>query len=246
MSFNLHHGVGADGRLDLGRSAALVEATGADVVALQEVDSHLGPRSDSVDQPVWLARRLMMDVAYGATIDLAPTRPGGPRRRYGTALLSRHQIHDPRALALPYPPGDEPRGLLTGTVVVGGTPVRVVATHLQHDSAAARGRQAEALAAEVAAVPGPVALLGDLNAVPGSPELAPLDRDLVDAWVVAGDGPGATFPSNAPRTRIDYVMASRDLTVTAAAVVATDASDHRPVLADLLVPTSPSPGPAAT
>lgn len=63
MTFNLHHGVGIDGRLDLDRVVALVEATGADVVALQEVDSRLGPRSAFVDQPLWLARRLLLDVA---------------------------------------------------------------------------------------------------------------------------------------------------------------------------------------
>jgi endonuclease/exonuclease/phosphatase family metal-dependent hydrolase len=243
MTFNLHHGVGTDGGLDLERAAALVEASGADVVAVQEVDSGLGPRSAFVDQPLWLARRLMTDVAYGATIVLPATSPGDPPRRYGTALLSRRQLHDPRAEALPSTPRAEPRGYVTATVEVAGRRARVVATHLQHDSPAGRLAQARALAAEVAASPEPVVLLGDLNATPGAPELAPLTdptgrggAGLVDAWVVGGDGPGATFPSDAPRARIDHVLVAAELTVTAAAVVPTDASDHRPVVVDLLVP----------
>ena len=236
MTFNLHHGVGIDGRLDLDRVVALVAATGADVVALQEVDSRLGPRSAFVDQPLWLARRLLLDVAYGATLDLAPTEPGGARRRYGTALLSRHPLRDPASHPLPTAPGAEPRGYVTATIDLGGTAVRLVATHLQHDSAAARHRQAEALASVVSAAPEPVVLLGDLNAEPGSPELAPLAGHLADAWVAGGEGPGATFPSDAPHLRIDGVLVSPGVTVTAAAVVPTGASDHRPVVADVLVP----------
>jgi len=236
MTFNLHHGVGVDGRLDLDPVVALVTATGADVVALQEVDSRLGPRSAFVDQPLWLARHLLMDVAYGATLDLAPAKPGGPRRRYGTALLSRHPLRGPASHPLPTAPGAEPRGYVTATIDVRGTAVRLVATHLQHDSADARHRQARALASVVDSAAEPVVLLGDLNAEPGSPELAPLAGHLADAWVAAGEGPGATFPSEAPHLRIDGVLVSPGLTVTAAAVVPTGASDHRPVVVDLLVP----------
>lgn len=237
MTFNLHHGVGMDGRLDLERAAALVEASGADVVAVQEVDSHLGPRSDGVDQPLWLARRLMADVAYGATIVLPGRSPGDPPRRYGNALLSRRQLHGTRAEVLPSPPRAEPRGYVTATVEVAGRRVRVVATHLQHDSPSGRRPQAHALAVEVAASPEPVVLLGDLNATPGAPELAPLTGPggLVDAWAVGGAGDGATFPSDAPRMRIDHVLVTPELTVTAASVVASAASDHRPLVVDLLV-----------
>lgn len=243
MTFNLHHGVGVDGRLDLDRAATLVEATGAEVVAVQEADSHLGPRSGYVDQPLWLARRLLADVAYGATLDLPPAEPGGARRRYGTALLSRHQLRGPAARALPTVPGAEPRGYVTATIDLGGTRVRLVATHLQQDSAAARATQARALADEVTADDGPIVLLGDLNAEPGTPELAALTDHLADAWVAAGDGLGTTFPSDRPRLRIDAVLVSPGIAVTAAAVVASDASDHRAVVADLLIPTYPTARP---
>jgi endonuclease/exonuclease/phosphatase family metal-dependent hydrolase len=235
MSFNLHHGVGADERLDLERSAALVAATAADVVALQEVDSNLGPRSAFVDQPMWLARHLGMDVAFAATIDLPPTARSGPGpRRYGIALLANQPIRGARVVDLPQPAGTEPRRLLVGAVTAGAHTVKVLATHLQHDSAAARLAQAEAIAAEVAASATPVVLLGDLNATPGDPELGPLSG-LVDSWAAAGEGAGATFPSDRPRIRIDHVLVSPDLTVSAAAIVPSEASDHLAVVVDLAV-----------
>ena len=50
-SFNIHHGVGLDGKLDLDRIAEVVRSTGAEVVGLQEVDRHLSVRSGWIDQP---------------------------------------------------------------------------------------------------------------------------------------------------------------------------------------------------
>ena len=239
MSFNLHHGVGSDGRLDLERAAALVEACAPDLVALQEVDRRLGARSDFVDQPAWLAERLGMEVAFGANIDLGPTERGTHRRQYGTAQLSGHPNRWWRNIPLPLPLGGERRGLLEALVVVHDRPLRVLATHLQHDSAAGRAAQALAVEAVAAASAEPVVLLGDLNAAPHAPELATLATVLVDAWAVAGDGRGASYPTHRPRLRIDYVMTSPDLVVEAAAVVPSDASDHLPVVVDLAFPSAP-------
>ena len=76
-------------------------------------------------------------------------------------------------------------------------------------------------------------LLGDLNAAPDTPEVAALVDQLTDAWVAAGVGDGNTFSSQTPTSRIDYVLTSRDVTARTAAVIASDASDHRPVVASL-------------
>ena len=84
LSYNIHHGVGGDGRLDLDRIAAVIRDSGADVAALQEVDRHWSARSGLADQAKELARRLRMHHAYGANLDRAPAEPGQPRRQYGT------------------------------------------------------------------------------------------------------------------------------------------------------------------
>ncbi|NED99997.1 metal-dependent hydrolase [Phytoactinopolyspora halotolerans] len=238
MSFNIHHGVGVDGRLDLQRVADLIEAEDADVVGLQEVDRHWSERSDFVDQADWLAKELNMHVVYGANLDRDPFNPGEPRRQYGTAILSRSPIISWDNTFLPKYEGHEQRGLLRARIVVRGVPVQVYNTHLQHNDAAERLEQAEAIKELIGTPKDSVVLVGDLNATPQAPEIKTLVDDLIDAWEEAGVGEGYTYPVEDPNRRIDYVMTSDDVVARSAAVVTTDASDHLPVHADLLLPGS--------
>lgn len=237
LTFNIRHGVGLDGVHDLERVAAVIEAAAPDVVALQEVDRHLS-RTDHVDQAGWLAGRLGFDATYGPVVDLGPAEsgysgPDGARRQYGIALLSRVPLQEPRNLLLARPKGGEQRGLLGATITVAGRRVRVFCTHLQHRSRTERLAQATQIAESLAAAGGPVVVMGDLNARPGDPEIAPLTTVLDDAWAVAGDGAGFTFDAATPHARIDYVLTSGDVVARRATVMETDASDHLPVLAEL-------------
>jgi endonuclease/exonuclease/phosphatase family metal-dependent hydrolase len=235
-TFNIRHGVGLDGALDLARIAAVVERTGAEVVGLQEVDRHWSERSNFVDQATWLAQWLDMDVAFGANLDLDPPVPGAPRRQYGTAILSTYKIRETTNTLLPRPLGGEQRGLLEALIKVRGIPVRVFNTHLQHDSQVERLAQVDRIRQVLATAQESVVLLGDLNATPDTPEIAGLTDLLVDAWVTAGVGDGFTFDAATPHARIDYVMSSGDVVARTAAVVATDAADHLPVVVDLALP----------
>lgn len=90
----------------------------------------------------------------------------------------------------------------------------------------------------------PQVLVGDFNAAPDAPELAPLWNELEDTWTAAGNGtdPGHTYPAAAPDRRIDYVTVSKGVHVTGAVVGGTLASDHRPVVTDLRVRRGPHPG----
>lgn len=232
-SFNIHHGVGADGRLDLERTAATLAATGSELIGLQEVDRHFGARSGFVDQAAWLAERLGIEVVFGAAVDRPPPSPGAPRRQYGNALLSAHSFLAWRNVPLPRPGGGEQRSLLDALVHVDGSPVRVLTTHLQHDSPVDRTAQADAIVALLEGMARPVVLTGDLNARPGTPEVRRITAVLVDAWATAGRGRGDTFDARTPHARIDYVLSSPDLVATRAEVAVSLASDHRPVTADL-------------
>ena len=236
MTFNIHHGVGADGQLDLGRIADVIRSSGADVVALQEVDRHFGERSAFADQAAELGRALHMHVAYGANLDLEPLVPGQPRRQYGNAVLSRHRIRSSRNILLPRPDGEEQRGLLEVDLRVRGVPVRVYATHLQHNSAESRRLQAEAILQALTSSDSSTVLLGDLNAQPEDPEIVLLLQELVDAWMQAGLGPGYTYSATDPHARIDYVLHSDDVVSRVAAVLATDVSDHLPVVVTVVLP----------
>ena len=236
MSFNIRHGVGTDNLLDLDRIARVVAGSGAELVGLQEVDRHFGSRSNFVDQATYLADALGMEVVFGANLDLDPLAPGEARRQYGNAILSRHPITAWDNTLLPRLPTSEQRGLLHATVDVDGTAVEAYATHLQFDSPTERGQQVQAILGTIGRPDTSVVLLGDLNAAPDTPEVAALVDQLTDAWVSAGVGDGNTFSSQTPTSRIDYVLTSHDVTTRTAAVIASDASDHRPVVASLTLP----------
>ena len=234
LSYNIHSGVGLDGALDLGRIADVIASSGADLVALQEVDRHRRELSRFEDQPGLLAERLGFHLAYGANLDGEPARPGEPRAQYGTALLSRVPLEDATNTLLPCFAGSEQRGLLEATVRVDGATLRVLGTHLQWDSETERTRQAEAIVARLD--DRPTVLLGDLNTTPGSAAYTCLAGRLTDAWTAVGDGDGHTFVSEAPRRRIDYVWVGGGVRPASATVVSSDASDHDALRVEVVLP----------
>ena len=239
MSYNIHHGRGEDDVLDLGRIAAVIRAEDVEVVALQEVDNHFGARSEFRDQAQELARSLGMHFNYAANLDVDPLEPGAPRRQYGAAILSEFPILESENLLLPRSSTrNEQRGLLEALINVRGVPFRVYNTHLQHNSSLDRTLQVQAIVEEVEEERGPHALLGDLNARPGAPELAPLFPRFNDAWTLGGEGEGFTLSASNPYARIDYVLVSPDIGVEGARVPPTLASDHLPVVAELSLPGS--------
>lgn len=247
-SYNIHAGAGEDGTFDLDRTAAAIRATGAEIVGLQEVDVHWGARSQWRDIATELARRLHMHARFAYIYSLEPPAPGEPRRDYGVAVLSKPPIiafwnHEITRLSTQDPnPVPEPApGFAEALVRVRGVPVHVYVTHLDYrPDPSVREMQVDDTL-NIMGEDGPHArqlLLGDFNAPPGAPELAPLWTRVTDAYGVAGDPPGYTYPAGAPVKRIDYVTV-RHLGVRAATVpdtaLARTASDHRPLVADLTV-----------
>jgi len=252
-TFNIHHGVGDNGDLDLTRTAAAIADLDADLVGLQEVDRNWAGRSGFADQAADLAHSLDMHLAFAASLNRRRRRRGDTQQgQYGNALLSRFPIRHSQTTLLPHPRGGEQRALLDTEVVVDGVVMRCLVTHLHHLLRSERLAQAEAINA-TASVTGhemPTVLLGDLNSAPGSAEIRTLTEHLVDTWLVAGlgggpdgaNGKGCTYSTHTPFVRIDYVLASPDITVEQVRVVTTDASDHLPVAADLRLPWSSEVG----
>jgi endonuclease/exonuclease/phosphatase family metal-dependent hydrolase len=226
VTYNIRHGAGMDGRVDLARTAATLSALAPDIVALQEVDQSVS-RSGRVDQPAELGRALGMHAAFASFMDYQ----GG---RYGLALLSRMPIRSQRVV--PLPPGDEPRAaLLVELETENGVAVSVVCVHFNwvaDDSK--RFAQASTLCATLDALDTPRIVAGDYNDVPGSRTLALFDARATNAAKPAGSQ--ATFPADQPEREIDFVYAapqSRWLVRQARVVDEKAASDHRPVLAVL-------------
>ncbi len=79
----------------------------------------------------------------------------------------------------------------------------------------------------------PVILSGDFNSTPDSWVYHRLSQGLQDAYRVAGSGWGATYHSNAPTLRIDFVLLGPEFEAVSAQVrsLSTRFSDHRPLTA---------------
>jgi len=221
---------------DHGDTAALVEQAkidDVDVLAVQE-----------------LTFAALADMQRAGIDGLLPYRVAEPARRgTGSALFSRHPIVPDAA------PGTQVRrhacGLLqpAATVLVPGAgPVRVESAHPCSPAPGNTGCWARDLAAQPPAEPGgvPRVLMGDFNA---SLDHGPLRRLLRtgyrDAAAQRGRGLAPTWPyRNAPvpfrvpPVTLDHVLADRRIGVREFGTRTIPHSDHRAVLAELIVPVS--------
>lgn len=226
LTYNIHHGEGLDGRVDLGRIAQVIQQAAPDVVALQEVD--LGTeRTGRVDQAAELGRLTGLHAVFGKAFDYS----GG---RYGAALLSRWSIQEATPHVLPGSPGHEIRPAL----IVKGQPgpnaplLTFVSIHLDHQSEAERGKQTLRLLELLAPQGAPIVLAGDFNALPGSAIL----RQFSGEWLNATAGETRfTIPSEQPNRQIDFVLCHPlgRWRVAETRVFQSAASDHCALLAVL-------------
>lgn len=218
----------------LGRELA---SLGADVLVLQELSS---------DHLITIKGTGALDGFPYAYVD---ARSGS----FGAGIWSRYPLSEEATW--------NPAGLpmVRATLDVDGTHVRVFNVHAR---APMRRRwigrfkeQMRALAEAAQAGEGPVIMAGDFNATYG---MEPFRRLLAaarlrDAHVEAGRGlRGLTWPRGArvmpPLFRLDHILVSPELTVLDAREGAGHTSDHRPVVADVVVaPGEPgvSAGPAS-
>ena len=227
MSYNIHHGEGIDGRLDLERIAKVITDARADLVGLQEVDRGV-ERTQRRDLPAELARLTGMTVAFESNLP----HQGG---EYGNAVLSRFPVKASRNTHYRAPRPGEQRGFQEVTIVAHGRELRFMNTHLDF-RAGDEERLAsvrELRAAVTAAGAKPVILVGDFNAVPTSAPIREVAGFLRDAWDAAGQGPGFTISVRKPTRRIDYIWHSpAGLVPVNATVPSSEASDHLPVVVE--------------
>jgi endonuclease/exonuclease/phosphatase family metal-dependent hydrolase len=233
LAYNIKHGEGMDGAIDLERAARVIRELDPDVVALQEIDSAV-ERTSRVDQTARLGELTGMHSVFGAFFDYQ----GG---RYGLALLSKFPIKSYATHWLPE--GTEPRTGLAARIQLAdsGQEIIVVGIHL-YRTPEQRYAQAGGLVDIYRDETTPVILAGDFNSLPDSDVLALLKQ----YWHVPDKGADRlTYPSDVPEREIDYIMyrpADRfevlDLRVIHEPLV----SDHRPVLIDLrlLGPADPN------
>jgi endonuclease/exonuclease/phosphatase family metal-dependent hydrolase len=222
MTWNIHGGIGPDGRFSLERITETVARHDPDVLALQEVDSRrlvAGARS-----PFELLREAVGD--HGIEAKSISTVDGD----YGQMLVSRcpfvaTEVHDITHA------DREPRRAIETEVRCGTGKLRVVATHFGL-KLAERRTQAKRLVEVARRHDTATVMLGDFNDWfwPGSLRDA-LKHEL------PGRTRHATFPSWCPVFRLDRIFCWPPQILKRSFVdrSAKRASDHLPVIADIVV-----------
>ncbi|MGI9627778.1 MAG: endonuclease/exonuclease/phosphatase family protein [Longimicrobiales bacterium] len=226
LAYNIHHGEGMDEVVDLERIAAIIRDVDPDLVALQEMDSVVA-RTGGVDQAAKLGELTGLEDVFGRFM---PYQGGA----YGMALLSRWPISDVQNARLP--DGDEPRTALNAIVTSPdtGRRIRLVGVHL-YRTEEERLAQAVALEDHLAGEPHPTLLAGDFNSTPGSPVM----DHLASSWEVVHKGVDRfTFSSYEPVREIDFFLyrpSSSFQVLDQQLLTEPVASDHRPLVIDLIV-----------
>ncbi|HKZ55035.1 MAG TPA: endonuclease/exonuclease/phosphatase family protein [Anaerolineales bacterium] len=225
MTYNIHSAFNTDARQDLEAIAQVIEASGADLIAMQEV-SRGWMIDGSTDLVAWLSRRLKMEVFFSGTADPV----------WGNAMLSRYPIGESGSGLLPREGTVLQRGYLWAMVNLDeATPLFIMNTHLHHIESQHEPRLAQVKrlleywdGREL------TVLLGDLNSEPGYPEMALIEQaGFIDSWAEAGSGPGYTWHAADPFERIDWIWHTADLQATSAEVLRSTASDHLPLVVTL-------------
>ncbi len=229
MTYNVHQG-----RYGITEVAAVIDRCSPDVLCLQEVNAN-GPWGD----PVWQIEQLQWKRWHVV-------------READVAILSRKPIRGRRSAYLPL---GTMRAVLAAQILVNGKPVTVVTTHFNVARAGpsfleSRGRAREYLTsaasvrlAQTAALlkfaeslSGRVIITGDLNTPPRGFCYRRISSRYSDCFATAGWGFGYTYRSRLPVLRIDYVFADRSLAAASCFAPNAAASDHKPVVADILIP----------
>lgn len=213
MTYNIRHGVGIDGKLDLERIYKIIASSGAKIIGLNEVDNEMF-RSDFKKQYQILAKKLKMNYVFGSTLR-------GIRGSYGNAILTTFPIEKVKNYSLPVSLGHEPRGVLEARIVLPDrTKLLVLSTHLSADEKE-REKQIKWLKNYLASIDKePFVLMGDFNNQVGFFE----GFELLSRT-------SKTYPAESPSESIDMIFSNCFLGEGVS--INSRASDHFPLLVEI-------------
>ena len=228
VSYNIHRGVGLDGRRDLDRIADVIAEVAPDVVGLQEVIREAGV--PHADQAAYLAERLEM-----TEVVMGETRPHG-NGIYGNAVLTRLPVLGSDRCDLSQG-AREPRGCLRVDLDVRGTPLHVFNCHFGL-ALRERREQLELLSGFIRGrelLAGPRVVMGDFNEWHRGPVTRGLRREFSSPMRRMR----RTHPAMFPLFPLDRIYWDSELQAAAfhthRSRLSRVASDHLPVVAHLHV-----------
>ncbi len=184
------------------------------------------------------AARIALPLGYYHAFARAISAYGGD---YGNAIVSRYPIRELRTHLLSIPEEArrfdrakyETRVLLDAIIETPAGALRAMVCHLglhEDEQQLALERILELAAASSL----PTLLMGDCNLTPEHTIYASLAARFTDTATTA-EAPLLTFPSHAPRTKIDYIFTNASVRTVWTRTVDSTLSDHRPLLSGIRI-----------
>ena len=233
MTYNIQHGhvhQSNPGRIDLTAVGDVIREASPDLVGLNEVRGR-GEHPDYTAQAETLAAYLGYHAYFGRSIYVGGNNP------YGNAVLSKFPLRETKVYHIPDPVNGTDAGRFehrsitrAAAEVEDGSLFALYTTHFGL-SEAEQEHAVSTLCTLLADEPLPFVLMGDFNVQPDNPVLRPLD------WLTCADellGGAKSFPSHDPSVKIDYLYASPKVRFTKAEILPAVASDHCPILAEIV------------
>jgi endonuclease/exonuclease/phosphatase family metal-dependent hydrolase len=227
LTYNIHHGADPADTFNLDATIETIRKSGANIIALQEVDRGWGGRSQNYDEAQYIADQLGMNYVYGAMLDKSPTERGSGE--YGVMLLSKFVIVAKELYLLPSQ--FEQRGVLSCIMQTPLGNIRVCCTHL--------GVSAEERMIQIAALldwlpqQEELLIMGDFNATPDAAELQSWLSRFGDLQAQYGLGSFGTIYYQDHWERIDYIFGGSRWNPVNCQIMTDATSDHRPIYMEL-------------
>ncbi len=209
--------------------AAVLKRENLDLVALQEAD---GPSiwSGNFDHVRYLAEKA------GFSCSFRGEHVNGFKLAYGTAVLSRLSLANPRSVTFAPSPPTFPKGFVVCTVKWPGNPeieIDAVSVHLDFSRNSVRLKQVDVIIAKLAPRKRPMIMMGDFNSRWTDKQSAVRKvAEQLDLKAYRPEDPSlATFKKL--KRRLDWILISPELEFESYTVLSDVLSDHRGVFSSL-------------
>lgn len=244
LQWNIHHGVGTDGKYSIDRQATWMAKMNPDVVMLNEVEKYTSWGNE--DQPARFKSLLQTKTGRTWYYHFAQEYGDWSSPGKGHLILSRYPFASTSYATTTASSGLNGAGAMSeARIVVNGCTINLIIGHLDPSSSTMRLTQAKEVIHWASSFAENRIITGDMNAWPDQSSIAEFNKTYKDSWSVAtSKGTAYQFSGLSPdgatkKGRIDYVFYSDGAgnlsTVSSQVYDTRDSSgympsDHRPVL----------------
>jgi endonuclease/exonuclease/phosphatase family metal-dependent hydrolase len=244
LQWNVHHGVGTDGKYDIDRIATWIAKMTPDVVTLNEVEKYTSWGNE--DQPARYKSLLQTKTGKTWYVHFAQEFGDWSSPGKGHVILSTYPFESTGYTTTTQSSGLNGAGAASqAAIIVNGRRITCIVGHLDPSSSTMRLIQAREVISWASTFAENRIISGDMNAWPDQSSIAEYNKTYYDSWTVAtSKGTAYQFAGLSPdgatkKGRIDYIFYSKNapnLVVLSSKVYDTRdssgymPSDHRPVL----------------